>query len=383
MGCASSTHLQSQFYEQYTIGKLLDQGNFGKVYLVQSRNPDPSTSSLRGMLSTFENGVVADGLPRKKLCVKILRASTSRGTVDREQARWAEAEARVWRRVGQHANCVELINTFVENNNWYMVMEKCEGSFKQEWTRVQQMLERESARVFREMVLGVAHLHQSGIVHRDVKVENFLLGGLHGTTVKLADFGFSRMMPADKLLKDKYGTAPYMSPEMIAGIGYDCKTDVWSLGCTIHVLLHELYPYNVGRANAAAMKTAILADEPKLDLSWVDASLSHIKHMLERERTCRFTAQQVLILPSLSQTSCPSRISLAKIRRNRRMQKRDLLADVLKGVEVQTTGEAGESEGCAVSKPCPESTISSVQHLCAGSTNADSLSSLTSFSISL
>eukprot|EP00928_Gymnodinium_smaydae_P033267 TRINITY_DN23873_c0_g1_i1.p1 TRINITY_DN23873_c0_g1~~TRINITY_DN23873_c0_g1_i1.p1 ORF type:complete len:384 (-),score=36.52 TRINITY_DN23873_c0_g1_i1:130-1281(-) len=383
MGCASSTSLPPKFHEQYNIGKLLDEGNFGKIYLVERSIQNQSSSFSRRLSRGCDHGTDA-ALASQQLCVKVLKPASKHGASESEQARWAAAESSVWRQIGQHDNCVELIHTFVQNKIWYMVMEKCEGSFKQEWTRVQQLLRHDSTRMFREMTLGVAHLHQLGVVHRDIKVENFLLGGPLGETVKLGDFGFATRMPASNMLTGAHGTPPYMSPEMVAGKGYDCKTDVWSLGCVIHVILCESYPYEVGKPDATAMKKAIVDDSPKLDLSWADEGegrLSFLKHMLERTRDCRYTSEQILVHPSISQTNNQSRLSLSAIRLTRKRLKAGLLQ---KDMPIRSPPVAGGGGGDKLMmNQLTDSSTASFPLRCTEGTDANSVSSVLSNKTSL
>eukprot|EP00928_Gymnodinium_smaydae_P006668 TRINITY_DN12376_c0_g1_i1.p1 TRINITY_DN12376_c0_g1~~TRINITY_DN12376_c0_g1_i1.p1 ORF type:complete len:411 (-),score=33.02 TRINITY_DN12376_c0_g1_i1:297-1445(-) len=370
MGCASSTSPPSSFHDQFEIGALIGEGSFGRIYHVERRRP---TSLSQREAPGYDNRTVA-GWAGKQLCVKVINTASKDEASERKRASCAAAEAAIWRQIGQHVNCVELFHKYVQNKTWYMVMEKCEGSFKQEWTRVQHMLEQDSTRMFRELTLGVAHLHHVGIVHRDIKIENLLLGGPFGTTVKLADFGFATQMPADMLLVGAYGTAPYMSPEMVMDVGYDCKTDVWSLGCVIHVLLCASFPYEVGRIDLRAMKKAIADDLPKLDLNWADVhdvKLSFLKHMLDRTQSSRYSAEQVLSLPSLSHKDSLTQLSLSEVRRMRKVAKAGV-SDTW--IRTQAMQAARERENPAISNGCSKVNGSSIGHLNTSSTSAESRS---------
>jgi len=89
--------------------------------------------------------------------------------------------------------------------------------------------------IFHQICLAVTHLHESGIIHRDLKALNVML--TRGNTVpKLADLGVSRQVSEDTMmLKTFYGTPLYLSPELVDNSNYNEKTDIWSLG----VLLYE------------------------------------------------------------------------------------------------------------------------------------------------
>merc|ERR1719428_1666918 len=93
-----------------------------------------------------------------------------------------------------------------------------------------------------QMFLAVSEVHALKMLHRDVKPDNFLVGP--GATVKLCDFGFARRFPSGPAcVRGVFGTAPFMSPEMIMGLEYGAPTDVWSLGVVLYVLLCGEFPY--------------------------------------------------------------------------------------------------------------------------------------------
>eukprot|EP00441_Pelagodinium_beii_P034293 CAMPEP_0197628288 /NCGR_PEP_ID=MMETSP1338-20131121/6652_1 /TAXON_ID=43686 ORGANISM="Pelagodinium beii, Strain RCC1491" /NCGR_SAMPLE_ID=MMETSP1338 /ASSEMBLY_ACC=CAM_ASM_000754 /LENGTH=333 /DNA_ID=CAMNT_0043199239 /DNA_START=93 /DNA_END=1094 /DNA_ORIENTATION=- len=116
--------------------------------------------------------------------------------------------------------------------------------------------------LFREMINGVKACHQLNIVHRDIKLDNFLFGGLNYETVKLADFGLAAKMPKKGKMRSITGTAPYMSPEMLAGEGYDTKTDVWSYAVTLYSILYGECVYTPKEPTPAAIKKAIKDADP-------------------------------------------------------------------------------------------------------------------------
>jgi len=104
---------------------------------------------------------------------------------------------------------------------------------------------------------GLAYLHANGIVHYDVKSENFLVeGGWHspgGPVVKIADFGLSKSLSDPATRRDGLnpwrGTVPYMAPEVAGGFGegkieVSAAADVWSLGIFFWEMLTLEAPYH-------------------------------------------------------------------------------------------------------------------------------------------
>ncbi|XP_023800885.1 serine/threonine-protein kinase PAK 3-like, partial [Cyanistes caeruleus] len=85
------------------------------------------------------------------------------------------------------------------------------------------------ATVCQECLRGLAFLHANNIIHRDIKSGNILLG-LDGS-VKLADFGLCvQFIPEKRKPRARVGTAFWMAPEVLRGVPYGPKVDIWSLG---------------------------------------------------------------------------------------------------------------------------------------------------------
>ena len=96
------------------------------------------------------------------------------------------------------------------------------------------------------MLLGVQECHRYGIVHRDIKLENFLLeldNKDQSITVKLGDFGVARVGRRGKNFSGVAGTCIAMAPEMIRNEKYSEKVDCWSLGIILHEILTNYLPF--------------------------------------------------------------------------------------------------------------------------------------------
>ena len=89
---------------------------------------------------------------------------------------------------------------------------------------------------------GLHYLHQSDVVHCDLKAANILT--TKNGNVKLSDFGVSLNLRAmEREMKDVAGTPNWMAPEVIELKGASPKSDIWSLGCTMIELLTGRPPY--------------------------------------------------------------------------------------------------------------------------------------------
>ena len=131
---------------------------------------------------------------------------------------------------------VRLFDSFQDEANIYLVLEYCESSLTT-LLRTRPLDEPAALEIVYQVGLGLAHMHQLGLTHRDVKLDNILL---KGKTLKIADFGFAT---AARSLMTHLGTPCYMSPEFFAqrGLAYSSKVDVWALNTALYRLLTKEY----------------------------------------------------------------------------------------------------------------------------------------------
>lgn len=115
----------------------------------------------------------------------------------------------------------------------------------------QKRLTEESAKFFFiQMCEAIKYLHDKGITHRDIKPDNILLASEDDETLlKVTDFGLSKFVKKNSIMKTLCGTPQYVAPEILTTGGkgsYTKKVDVWSLGCCLYACLAGCVPFTGG-----------------------------------------------------------------------------------------------------------------------------------------
>ncbi|XP_043086438.1 serine/threonine-protein kinase Nek5 isoform X2 [Puntigrus tetrazona] len=146
----------------------------------------------------------------------------------------------------KHPNIVAFYKSFHDRNNLCILMEYCDAGDLMNRIRMQRgklFPEQQIVDWFVQICLGLKHIHDRKILHRDIKAQNvFLTQG--GLKVKLGDFGIARMLNSTmELARTCVGTPYYLSPEICENRPYNNKTDIWSLGCVLYELCTLRHPF--------------------------------------------------------------------------------------------------------------------------------------------
>jgi eukaryotic-like serine/threonine-protein kinase len=152
-------------------------------------------------------------------------------------------------------NVVGVFDQGSDGDLLYLVMEYVPGRTLRELLRERGRLgPREALDVISGVLAGLAAAHQAGIIHRDVKPENVLLGD--GNTIKVADFGLARAASRASHTKTGMiiGTAAYLAPEQVARSTSDARTDVYAAGVMLFELLTGTQPHTGENPLAVAHK---------------------------------------------------------------------------------------------------------------------------------
>ncbi|CAG09940.1 unnamed protein product, partial [Tetraodon nigroviridis] len=231
-----------------TIGK----GTYGKVYRVTNKK-DGSQAAVK-VLDPVNVSPLGAQPPSRfgfslSLLVKVTdetRAAAVGTGVSLDVDEEIEAEYSILRSLSNHPNVVKFYGMFYKcdsssGGQLWLVLELCNGGSVTELikgllTRGRRLQEPVISYILYSALLGLQHLHNNQIIHRDVKGNNILLTTEGG--VKLVDFGVSAQLTSARLRRNtSVGTPFWMAPEVIAceqqyDYSYDARCDVWSLGIT-------------------------------------------------------------------------------------------------------------------------------------------------------
>ena len=159
----------------------------------------------------------------------------------------------------QHPCITKVLEVVEDQNIFVIVMEYAAGGelfYKVVADHENKKMREETAKIqFYQISHTIAYLHSMNVCHRDLKLENILLMRRGpDSLVKVTDFGLSKQFGSTKLMETYVGTPIYMAPEIIScsslrnssavNTAYSCKSDCWSLGVILYMLLCGHPPFN-------------------------------------------------------------------------------------------------------------------------------------------
>ena len=213
--------------DRYEIIKTIGEGGMANVYLA--------------------NDTILD----RKVAIKVLRGDLSN---DEKFIRRFQREALSVSNLS-HPNIVEVYDVGEEDGQYYIVMEYIEGkTLKQLLKKRETLTLTEVIDIMLQLTDGLAHAHESYIIHRDIKPQNIMI--LDNGLVKITDFGIATALNATQLTQTNsvMGSVHYLPPEQANGKSATVKSDIYSLGILMYELITGSVPFKGDNAVEIALK---------------------------------------------------------------------------------------------------------------------------------
>mmetsp|Transcript_1474 Transcript_1474/g.1458 ORF Transcript_1474/g.1458 Transcript_1474/m.1458 type:complete len:282 (+) Transcript_1474:361-1206(+) len=205
-------------------------------------------------------------------------------------------------KICQHPNIIRLLDVFENPQYIYLVLEYMEGGdlFTYLDAREFKITEDRAREIAHQIAAAIYYIHSYGIAHRDLKLENIMMVDNSATSsLKLVDFGLSKILGQNETSIEPFGTIGYVAPEVLVQKPYGKAVDLWSLGVMIYVLLSGMLPFESNDNKETAKKT-IYNQTSFEHPCWQYASkeVKHlIKGLLEKDRFQRMSIEEVLTHP--------------------------------------------------------------------------------------
>ena len=255
----NDTNYQRDITKEYFFKYEIDQGKFGHVFLARSNIED------------------------KKFAIKLVQKNNQ----SFEEYKINRNELDIFHLLQNvnHPNIIKCIDLFENESQLFYVFEYLPFGNLKKYIQDLKFFPSDYnidtvLKITKQIIEGVYFLHKYGIIHRDIKTTNIMvkinspikksfispnLGisdiqqiheDMSDVTLKIIDFGLSKILGVTEMANEPYGSLSYKAPELILHKNYNFKVDVWSIGITIYYIVYKVLPFEEG--NREEIKNAII-----------------------------------------------------------------------------------------------------------------------------
>ncbi|KAI8379358.1 kinase-like domain-containing protein, partial [Radiomyces spectabilis] len=199
----------------------------------------------------------------------------------------------------RHPNIVSMHGLYESKDAVYIVTDLAGGGeLFQQLLNKGNYTEKDAAQLVRQILEGLAYLHEHDIVHRDLKPENLLFHTpADNANLMITDFGLSKILKNhDDILTTACGTPGYVAPEVLKQKGYGKPVDLWSVGVIMFTLLSGYTPF--WGEDQATLFECILSGRYEFDDAYWSEISPAAKNLVDRLLTYnpsqRITAEEAL-----------------------------------------------------------------------------------------
>ena len=248
--------------EDFEIISVIGRGYYGKVMLVKQK----ATGQLFAVKTIHKNRLVSNN--------KVYTVLAERNILVK----------------AHHPFIVELKYAFQTDTKFYLVLEYVPGGELFTHIREKPKLPLDEAKLYiAEIGLALDYLHSIGIVYRDLKTENILLG--EDGHIKITDFGLSKDISFLETATTFCGTVEYIAPEIIRREQYTYMVDWWSFGILAYELVYGATPFF--NRNRARLFQAITLQDVKFPSNATSDQIDFITKLLTKDPKKRSTFQDL------------------------------------------------------------------------------------------
>ncbi|KAG5362073.1 Protein kinase C-like protein [Yarrowia sp. C11] len=242
--------------DDFNFLAVLGKGNFGKVMLAESKK----TTNL--------------------YAIKVLKKDF---IIENDEVESTRSERRVFQIANResHPFLLNLYSCFQTENRVYFVMDYVSGGDLMWHIQKEGVFKPGRAQFYAaEVLLGIKHFHDNGVIYRDLKLDNILL--TRDGHVKIADYGLCKEdMDYGRTTGTFCGTPEFMAPEILLEQRYGLAVDWWAFGVLIYQMVLGQSPFR--GEDEDEIFDAILADEPRYPITLPGNCVSILTQLLTRE----------------------------------------------------------------------------------------------------
>ncbi|WP_431043832.1 protein kinase domain-containing protein [Streptomyces sp. P1-3] len=271
---------------RYRLVSRLGHGGMGTVWKAHDQVVDREVA--------VKEPRVPDHLPERE-----------RHTVHQRMQREARAAARI-----DHPSVVTVHDVVVEDGRPWIVMELVQGHSLADRLAEGTLDPREAARIGLAVLGALTAAHEAGVLHRDVKPDNVLLG--RNDRVVLTDFGIAQVEGEQGLTETGafVGSPEFIAPERVLGQRPGPESDLWSLGVVLYAAVEGMSPFR--RSHTPATLQAILSAEPQTPARGSGALGTLVMQLLRKDPAARPSAAEARhVLESAANPPQPAATLLA------------------------------------------------------------------------
>jgi len=276
------------------VGKIPLSGRYHR----SPRNMEDDYTVIDKALGSGYNGVVRlaqnkDNPNGQKYAVKAFKLTG----IPRDKKAQLESEVEIFLCM-DHPHITRLYDVYETEEMLYLIMECCEGGeLFDRIAEVKRFSEKDAAEAVWQMLLAINYIHSHGVVHRDLKLENFLYDSKDSAHLKLIDFGFSKMWDPNVKMHASCGTLAYVAPEVLEK-SYTSQCDMWSLGIIMFILISGYMPFSGNQATQTKnIKEGNFLMKPDRWDTVCEGAKDFVMSLLRVDPLRRLTAEQALDHP--------------------------------------------------------------------------------------